>query len=182
VLQLIHPVVCLIDAAATYLKRSTEVAPASISCWFLIKDSCTAKKRSSELSACRPSAVRVPSAGGRGVSKATRLTCFALSSWNTSWRKAARDSPSSFAQLARVDRAFRDATRRCSQTLGGRVWRIGTRTRSQVPDLGTFRNSGSRPEGMVSTANHRPPQKRRQQASCTSGWKRSTERDRWRRS
>jgi hypothetical protein len=31
--------------------------------------------------------------------------------------KVARDSPSSLTQLARVDRAFRDATRRCSQTL-----------------------------------------------------------------
>jgi hypothetical protein len=35
--------------------------------------------------------------------------------------KVAKDCPSSFAQLARVDRAFRDATRRCSQTLV--IWR-----------------------------------------------------------
>jgi hypothetical protein len=35
--------------------------------------------------------------------------------------KVARDSPSSFAQLARVDGAFRNATRRCSQTLV--IWR-----------------------------------------------------------
>jgi hypothetical protein len=35
--------------------------------------------------------------------------------------RVARDSPSSLKQLARVDRAFRDATRRCSQTLV--IWR-----------------------------------------------------------
>jgi hypothetical protein len=35
--------------------------------------------------------------------------------------RVARDSPSSLTQLARVDRAFRDATRRCSQTLV--IWR-----------------------------------------------------------
>jgi hypothetical protein len=88
---------------------------------FLIKDSCTAKKRSPELFRMSALGSSRPLRRGERRLKSNTFDLLCPELLDNIVEKVARDSPSSFAQLARVDRAFRDATRRCSQTLV--IWR-----------------------------------------------------------